>query len=89
MFIDEVDEKGERLKRMWELTPIGNRNIKKMVYGIPPEGYSESKKAEPLEQNKWYSISDEYYFRIVLDSGKPKAEVLSRREFLKKFIEGR
>jgi hypothetical protein len=87
--IDEVDEKGEFIRAMWELRPIENKAIKVLVYGTPPEGYKEVEKAVPLEIRKFYRVHGQFFFRLIESDKEVKGQVYSYEEFDKKFKLGR
>jgi hypothetical protein len=84
MPIDEVNEKGSVLKKMWEIRPIKDQALNRVTYGEIPEGYRETMKALPLETGKWYSVQYTYFFRISKRDSQNKCEVYNHEKFIDK-----
>ena len=62
--IDEVNEKGKFIRTVWEIHPIKNVDISKVINGTPPHGYKEMMKAVPLEIGKIYRVHGKYFLRF-------------------------
>lgn len=83
--IDEVSESGELKRTMWVIAPESGTELKKVTYGVAPQGYKETLKAVPLEIGKIYSVLGRYFFRLKQTEGHTIAEVYNLEEFNKKF----
>ena len=70
---------------MWEIIPVENTDVTKLIYGEAPKGYKELYPAKPIEIGRIYSVHGEYYFRIIERNSKYIAEVFDYKEFCNKF----
>jgi hypothetical protein len=86
--IDEVNERGEEIKSMWQLQRTGDKPLKKLLYGVVPEGYIQRMEPEPLEIGKWYTVESTYFFRLNIQQGKISSEVYDFDDFIKKVKHG-
>jgi len=80
----EVNERGEEVKTMWLVEPIKNLDVKKVIYGKPPEGWREKSPALPLEIGKQYSLNDKFFFRFSKENTTIVVEIEHNIEFYSK-----
>lgn len=73
------------MKTMWVITPESGAALKKVTYGVVPQGYKETLSAAPLKMGKIYSVLGRYFFRLKQAEGRTIAEVYNLEEFNKKF----
>lgn len=87
--IDQVDPKGDKIQSMWSINCLpGNPDnciLKRLEYGLLPQGWEEQQPAEPLSNNTYYSVNDYYYFSRD-DAGE--YSVMKQGKFYKSVVRG-
>lgn len=76
--ISEVDNQGKEVKPVWRISRREGEVVMKVVYGRPLAGWDQSIPPINLEQDKYYSVMDIYFFRI---NYKKEVEIISRENF--------
>ena len=80
--ISEVNKKGEAVSVAWSIQGKSNRTndyvLKRLTYGVLPNGWIEKEPARRLQPGKFYSVEEEFYFTTFADG---TSKILTRERF--------
>lgn len=75
-FVYRVNEDTGAYTPVWEIEPSENVPLHLFTYGRPPQGWTATEPAHPLEVGALYSVG-KYFFRIHSSEGGLRYEVFS------------
>ena len=87
--IYEVNEKGERIRDVWEIRPKEDVTLNMLIYGTPPKGFKQVMKPIPLEIGKFYAVHGTYFFRLNQIGNDVEPEIYDHKQLFTSLHQGK